>query len=53
MRSQWSYLKVPDQTLEKLQFIQDHISDPVSKVEILDVLLDMGVRIATSDSSAT
>ena len=53
MKSHYSYLRVPNQTLEKLKLIQDQISDPISKVEILDVLLDMGVRIATSDSSAT
>lgn len=53
MRSQWSYLKVPNQTLEKLRLIQNHISDPVSKAEILDVLLEMGIRIVTSDSSTT
>jgi hypothetical protein len=49
MKSQYSYLKIPESTLEKLRIIQDHISDPVSKVEILNVLLDMGIRIVTSD----
>ena len=52
MRSH-SYLKVTDEILEKLKFIQDHISDRVSKTEILNVLLDMSIRIATNDFRGT
>ena len=53
MKSHYSYLKVTNGILEKLKYIQDQISDHISKVEILDVLLDMGVRIVSSDSSTT
>ncbi len=53
MKSQYSYLRIPESTLEKLHFIQGHISDPVCKVEVLNALLDMGIRIVTSDSRRT
>lgn len=53
MKSHYSYLKVTNGILEKLKYIQDQISDPTSKIEILNVLLDMGVRIVSSDSSTT
>ena len=53
MKSHYSYLKVTNGILEKLKYIQDQISDPTSKIEILNVLLDMRVRIVSSDSSST
>ena len=53
MKSHYLYLKVTNGILEKLKYIQDQISDPTSKIEILNVLLDMGVRIVNSDSRTT
>jgi hypothetical protein len=50
MKSHYSYLKVSNVILEKLKSIQDQISDPTSKIEILNVLLNMGIRIVSSDS---
>jgi hypothetical protein len=47
MKQQITYLKIPSEFLEKLKFIQDHISDPVSRNEILEYLLDFAIDIVT------